>query len=263
MMKRIFSLLALLPALAQAQYIGPIYKPSSVAITGGAISGTSVAATTLSASSTTAAAGTVTIKPTAQTNPGTPGYGLNVVAADAASATISMDSAAVTGGTLVFRKANTTLAAPSNHVSGDVIGRMSGRGYEASQYSGTAAAVDFKATQTWTNSAAGTQIVFSTVPNSSTTLTTGMTLDQDQSLTVVGPVSGSTAKTGTASLTLAAGALGLSKMAADGAAPGAGGGKLQLVCGTNAGTAKLVISAGTSATTITITDNIGAGVTGC
>lgn len=68
---------------------------------------------------------------------------------------------------------------------------------------------------------------------------------------------------GTASLTVPVGGIGISKITADGVAPGAGGGKLQLVCGTNAGTAKLVISAGTSATAVTVVDNIGAGVTGC
>lgn len=48
-----------------------------------------------------------------------------------------------------------------------------------------------------------------------------------------------------------------------GTAPGAGGAKLSLVCGTTAGTAKLIAQAGTSATAVTIADNIGTGVTGC
>ena len=68
---------------------------------------------------------------------------------------------------------------------------------------------------------------------------------------------------GASSLTLTTGAVGMSKMTASASAPGAGGGKLELVCGTNAGTAKLVIAAGTSATVVTVADNIGAGVSGC
>lgn len=64
-------------------------------------------------------------------------------------------------------------------------------------------------------------------------------------------------------LTLTAGALGLPKMTASASAPGATGGKLELVCGTNAGSAKLVAYAGTSATAVTVLDNIGSGVTGC
>ena len=63
--------------------------------------------------------------------------------------------------------------------------------------------------------------------------------------------------------TLAIGELGLPKITASGSAPGAGGGKLALVCGTNAGTAKLITYAGTSTTPATILDNIGSGVSGC
>lgn len=76
-----------------------------------------------------------------------------------------------------------------------------------------------------------------------------------------------TAKVGTgasaSSLTLTQGALGFTKMTASGSAPGAVGGKIELVCGTNAGSAKLVAYAGTSGTAVTILDNIGSGVTGC
>ena len=53
--------------------------------------------------------------------------------------------------------------------------------------------------------------------------------------------------------------LGLSKVTAAAAAPGATFGKLALINGTTAGTAKLVAYAGTSATPVTIVDNIGAG----
>lgn len=88
-------------------------------------------------------------------------------------------------------------------------------------------------------------------------------LDVTGAISATGAISGANIQTGTSSLTLTTGALAMSKMTASASAPGAGGAKLELVCGTNAGTAKLVISAGTSATTVTIVDNIGAGVTGC
>lgn len=68
---------------------------------------------------------------------------------------------------------------------------------------------------------------------------------------------------GATALTLAANEFGLHKITASGSAPGASGGKLALVCGTNAGTAKLIAYAGTSTTPVTILDNIGSGVTGC
>lgn len=73
------------------------------------------------------------------------------------------------------------------------------------------------------------------------------------------------AEIGVTNLVLTAGALGLGKLTNTGSAsaPGAGGAKVEAICGTNAGTAKLIAYAGTSATPVTILDNIGAGVTGC
>lgn len=64
-------------------------------------------------------------------------------------------------------------------------------------------------------------------------------------------------------LTLSAGEIGMTKIAASGTAPGAAGLKIAAVCGTNAGSAKLISYAGTSTTPVTIADNIGSGVTGC
>ena len=53
--------------------------------------------------------------------------------------------------------------------------------------------------------------------------------------------------------------VGVAKVTAAAAAPGAGFARLAFVAGTTAGTAKLVAYAGTSATPVTIVDNIGAG----
>ncbi len=66
-------------------------------------------------------------------------------------------------------------------------------------------------------------------------------------------------------LTLSSGEVGLARLTSSGSgtAPGAAGGKFELVCGTTRGTAKLIVYAGTSATAATILDNIGAGVAGC
>lgn len=68
---------------------------------------------------------------------------------------------------------------------------------------------------------------------------------------------------GAAALTLSAGEVGLTKIAATGAAPGATGMKFEGVCGTTGGTMKIIAYAGTSTTPVTITDNIGSGVSGC
>lgn len=74
---------------------------------------------------------------------------------------------------------------------------------------------------------------------------------------------GTSSNVSVGSMTLTTGAMSLTKITASGTAPGAGLGKIELVCGTNSGTAKLIIYAGTSGTAVTIVDNVGAGVTGC
>lgn len=71
------------------------------------------------------------------------------------------------------------------------------------------------------------------------------------------------AQIGAVSLTTTTGELGFGKITASGTAPGAGGAKIEAVCGTNSGSIKLIAYAGTSATPVTILDNIGSGVTGC
>lgn len=86
---------------------------------------------------------------------------------------------------------------------------------------------------------------------------------QRASISDTGLITGNNLSLGSATLTISSGSMGLSKITASAAAAGAGGGKIELVCGTNAGTAKLIVYAGTSATPVTILDNIGAGVTGC
>lgn len=91
----------------------------------------------------------------------------------------------------------------------------------------------------------------------------GASINSGTSVTATTLVRGANIVTGASSLTLTTGAVGLSKMTASASAPGAGGAKMELVCGTNAGTAKVIVYAGTSTTAVTIADNIGSGVTGC
>lgn len=57
--------------------------------------------------------------------------------------------------------------------------------------------------------------------------------------------------------------IGMGKITTSSTAAGAAGIRIETVCGTNAGSAKLIIYGGTSTTPVTITDNIGTGVTGC
>lgn len=76
-------------------------------------------------------------------------------------------------------------------------------------------------------------------------------------------ITGTTLKTGAGALTLTTGAIGMNTMTASASAPGAGGAKFEVVCGTNAGTVKLVMYGGTSGTAVTVVDNVGGGVSGC
>lgn len=64
-------------------------------------------------------------------------------------------------------------------------------------------------------------------------------------------------------LFLGTGEIGMTTGTAGASAPGAAGGKIHFVCGTNPGTLKLVAHGGTSNGTYVILDNIGAGATGC
>jgi len=69
---------------------------------------------------------------------------------------------------LIFRRADTTAASPSAIQSGDLIGRFGAWGYGSTGYSTfTTANIDFLADQTWTDSAQGSRITFSTSVNGS------------------------------------------------------------------------------------------------
>jgi hypothetical protein len=69
---------------------------------------------------------------------------------------------------LIFRRADTTAASPSAIQSGDLIGRFGAWGYGSTGYSTyTTANIDFGADQTWTDSAQGSRITFSTSVNGS------------------------------------------------------------------------------------------------
>lgn len=124
---------------------------------------------------------------TAAAPAGVTGYGMQVVAADGVVARYEADSFAAISA-FTARRANGTNASKSALASGDQIGGFNFYGYGTSAYSGVQGSVQGFATQTWTNANQGTKIVIATTPNNSTTLTSAVTFDQDQSLTVVGNV---------------------------------------------------------------------------
>jgi hypothetical protein len=75
----------------------------------------------------------------------------------------------------VFRRARGTQASPTALLNGNTIGQISGRGYNGVEFTtGTRAAVILGATENWTPTANGTNIIFSTTANGTTTLTQRM-----------------------------------------------------------------------------------------
>ncbi len=103
---------------------------------------------------------------------------------------------------LILAKARGTEASPSPLPSGDTLGLVSFAGYDGASFS-NGGQVLVKATEAWTSSAHGTQWLFRTNQNGTSSNTTAETIDQDQSVsfsaavkmpglaTVNTPVSGS------------------------------------------------------------------------
>ena len=91
-----------------------------------------------------------------------------------------------TGGAIVNLSSVPSGAAIS---SGSRLGSLQYAGsQDTSQTSGAGAAINGLATENWSSSDHGSQLVFNTVPNGSTTRTTALTLGQDQSATFAGAV---------------------------------------------------------------------------
>ena len=74
--------------------------------------------------------------------------------------------------TLRFRRANGSFGSESAVLSGNVLGAIQYQGYGASAYSTVRSAVEFIATENWTDSAQGTAIIFYTVPTGGSTTQT-------------------------------------------------------------------------------------------
>lgn len=118
----------------------------------------------------------------------TPPTGTNIRAAGQ-NATASRILAEAWGGLPVFttRRADGTIAAPTNIVNTDEIGSYNFHGAtSASAFYGPAARVSALATEDWSGTAGGTKLVFSTTPNTTQTITDALTIGQDQSATFSG-----------------------------------------------------------------------------
>ncbi len=92
-----------------------------------------------------------------------------------------------------------TGASPTLVTSGTRLGRIYGYGYDGTNYD-QATRISFAATQDFSPTHNGAQILFYTTPNNSTTQTLALTIDQDQSLALAGALKLATTLTFTGSL---------------------------------------------------------------
>lgn len=99
---------------------------------------------------------------------------------------IGTEATATNGCSIDLRNSRGTVTSPTATQSGDLIGGMHVGSYGATTFvdSGQFFLV---ATQNHSDSATGTQWVFKTTPNNTTTKQTALTIGQDQGLSIVGP----------------------------------------------------------------------------
>lgn len=84
---------------------------------------------------------------------------------------------------IILRTALGTMAAPTKTTSGTPLGVIGYGGYQqtTNAFTGQKVRISASATEDWTSTSNGAKLVFETTPNGGTTLTTGLTIDQDQS----------------------------------------------------------------------------------
>lgn len=196
-------LAAILAALPTFSYADPLqqYQPGFRLIDGTQLNKMVNVVNGLTGNSGTASTGyfsanTTVPGPTPQT-----GAVLQIVGANAATARVELDSYA---GPAIYStvRRNGTKASPTAILSADQIGSFNFQGAASTTaIYGPAARITALATENWSGTAGGTQILLSTTPNTTQTLTTALTLGQDQSATFAGAVAiaGGITSTGTTS----------------------------------------------------------------
>lgn len=176
---------------------------NSVAITGGTINGTSVGITTPGAgrfttlivngqitdTSSGVLLGTdnrpVTITGIESSPNASVLYGDNNLPSPALLKIVN----AATGAAIQLIRYNGTPASPSVILTAQNLGNLAFLGYDGSATTPSfAAQIIGTSTENWSGTSHGTKLVFNTVPNGSTAVTTALTLGQDQSATFTGAV---------------------------------------------------------------------------
>lgn len=140
--------------------------------------------------------GTVQVGGT-RTTPAT--YGSNIVGAryigvstpkDASSAAnnsnlylIAFGGNGTSSGSIVGHSVSGTEASPTAIGTNRTLLNILGRGYDGSSWTGTSAQIAMTSTEAFSSTAHGTKLAFATTPNGSTSLSTALVLDQDQTAT--------------------------------------------------------------------------------
>lgn len=146
------------------------------------------------------------------------GTGLQVVGANGVTGRIEVNSFGAIAAFSAAR-ANGTLASPTAILSGDQIGGVNAYTFvtsASSGYVGPVVSYQSFATQNHQTNAMGSKAIIATVPNNSTTLTTGLTVDQDQSVAMAGRTTIAT------SLAIGGATIGTDALAWTGTATGSG-----------------------------------------
>lgn len=181
--------LFLIPITAKAQLA--LYQPGYRTIDGSQLNKMVNVVNGLTGNGGTASGGYFSKNTTGTTGP-TPATGtvIQAVGANATTARIELDSYA---GVPLFTaiRHDGTKAAPTAILSADQLGAINFHGSISSTTTyGPSSRVTSFATENWSGTAGGSKIVLSTTPNTTQTLTDAVTIDQDQSMTIVGAVKG-------------------------------------------------------------------------
>jgi hypothetical protein len=116
---------------------------------------------------------------------------------------IATSSAFTNGGLFLGRSSRGTIASPTALQSGDTLVFLGGQGYGATGYSSLSRAViRFHTSETWTDTAQGTYISFSTTPNGSTTRAERGRIENDGVLTWLNRIDTPASTTASAGLRL-------------------------------------------------------------
>lgn len=178
----IAALAVCLPTFVSAQTLLQNYQPGPRLIDGSQLN-LMVAAVNKLQGTTGTSTPSVVSKATLNHAPPTADTGtvLQIVGTDATIARTEIDAFA---GVPVFtaRRADGTIASPTAVLSADEVGSFNVRPYDGTTY-GVATRVSSFATENWSATAHGSRIVFSTVPNTTLTLTDAFVIGNDGALT--------------------------------------------------------------------------------